>query len=87
MLKIGGFDGGLGGMAMVQELRAELLRARAKGKKIVAYVEGSAVGEEYYLAAVADKIIAPPGSAVGGFGKSLAIYRLKGLYKKIGIEY
>ena len=33
MLKIGGFDGGLGGMAMVQELRAELERARKKGKK------------------------------------------------------
>lgn len=87
MLKIGGFGGGLGGMAIVQEIRAELERARKKGKKIVAYVEGSALGDEYYLAAIADKIVAPPGAAIGGFGKSLEIYRLKGLYKKIGIEW
>ncbi|MEE8638359.1 MAG: signal peptide peptidase SppA [Candidatus Margulisiibacteriota bacterium] len=87
MLKIGGFAGGLGGMAIVQEIRAELERARKKGKKIVAYVEGSAMGDEYYLASVADKIVAPPGAAIGGFGKSIEIYRLKGLFKKIGIEW
>lgn len=87
MLRIGGFGGGLGGMAIVQEIRAELSRARKKGKKIVAYVEGSAVGDEYYLASIADKIVAPPGAAIGGFGKSIEIYRLKGLFKKLGIEY
>lgn len=87
MLKIGGFGGGLGGMAMVQEIRSELERARKSGKKIVAYVEGSAVGDEYYLASVADRIVAPPASAIGGFGKSIEIYRIKGLFKKLGIEY
>lgn len=86
MLKLGGFGGGLGGMAVVQEIRSELKRARKKGKKIVAYVEGSALGDEYYLAAIADKIVAPPGAVIGGFGKSLGIYRIKGLFKKIGIE-
>jgi protease-4 len=86
MLKIGGFGGGLGGMAIVQEIRSELIRARKKGKKIVAYIEGSALGDEYYLASVADKIVAPPGAAIGGFGKSLQIYKIKGLFKKIGIE-
>ncbi|MFH1347248.1 MAG: signal peptide peptidase SppA [Candidatus Margulisiibacteriota bacterium] len=87
MLRIGGFSGGLGGMAMVQEIRAELQRARKAGKKIVAYIEGSAVGDEYYLASVADRIMAPPGAAIGGFGKSLEVYRLKGFLKKIGVEY
>jgi protease-4 len=87
MLRIGGFDGGLGGMAMVQELRREIGRAKEKGKKVIAYIEGSAVGDEYYLASVADKIIAPPGAAIGGFGKSIAIIRLKGLYNKFGIEW
>lgn len=86
MLRIGGFGGGLGGMAIVQEIRAELIRAKKKGKKIVAFIEGDAIGDEYYLAAVADKIVAPPGAAIGGFGKSLEIYRIKGLYKKIGID-
>jgi protease-4 len=86
MLRIGGFGGGLGGMAIVQEIRAELEHARKQGKKIVAYVEGSALGDEYYLASIADKIVAPPGAVIGGFGKSIEIYRMKGLYKKIGIE-
>lgn len=87
MLKIRGFEGGLGGMAVVQEIRAELRRAREKGKKIIAYVEGGALGDEYYLAAFADKIVAPPGAAIGGFGKSIGIYRMKGLFEKLGIEW
>ena len=88
MIKLGGMgEGGLGGMAVVQELRSELILVKKKGKKIVAYVEGSAVGNEYYLASVADQIIAPPASAIGGFGKSIQIYRLKGLFKKLGIDW
>ncbi|MDD5593172.1 MAG: S49 family peptidase, partial [Candidatus Margulisbacteria bacterium] len=86
-IRLGGFSGGLGGAAVVQEMRAELLRAKAKGKKIVVYIEGSAIGDEYYLASVADKIVAAPGSGVGGFGKSLEIYRFGGLFKKFGVEY
>lgn len=87
LVRISGFSGGLGGMAAVQEIRAELLRARGKGKKIIAYIDGSALGDEYYLAAVADKIIAAPGTAIGGFGKSIEIYRVAGLFKKFGIEW
>jgi protease IV len=86
-LRLGGFEGGLGSAAVVQELRAELLRAKVKGKKIVAYIEDSALGDEYYLASAADKIVAAPGSVLGGFGRSLAIYRFGDLFKKFGIEY
>lgn len=86
-LRLGGFSGGLGGAAVVQELRTELLRAKARGKKIVAYIEGSALGDEYYLASAADKIIAAPGSLIGGFGRSLAIYRFGGLFRKYGVDY
>ncbi|MGB9613406.1 MAG: signal peptide peptidase SppA, partial [Candidatus Margulisiibacteriota bacterium] len=87
LLRIKGFEGGLGGMAVVQEIRSELLRAKEKGKKIIAYVEGSALGDEYYLASVADKIVAAPGSAIGGFGKSLALYRASGFFEKLGVEW
>ena len=86
-LRIRGFSGGLGGSAMVQEMRSELQRARTKGKKIIAYVEGSAIGDEYYLASVADKIIAAPGSGIGGFGKSIEVYRMAGLFDKFGISW
>ncbi|HVN67293.1 MAG TPA: signal peptide peptidase SppA, partial [Candidatus Sulfotelmatobacter sp.] len=87
LIRLGGFEGGLGGAAAVQEIRAELARAKAKGKKIVAYVEGSALGDEYYLASIADKIVAAPGSGIGGFGKSVAVYRFWGLFKKLGIDW
>ena len=87
LIRVGGFEGGLGGAAVVQELRAELLRAKEKGKKIVVYIEGSALGDEYYLASVADKIVAAPGSAVGGFGKSIEVYRFAGLFDKLGVEW
>ncbi|MDI6731021.1 MAG: signal peptide peptidase SppA [Candidatus Margulisbacteria bacterium] len=87
MLRIGGFDGGMGGMAMVQEMREELVLAKQKGKKVVAYLDGGALGDEYYLAAIADKIITPPGSGIGGLGKSVSIIRLEGLFEKFGIEW
>ncbi|MDD4178989.1 MAG: signal peptide peptidase SppA [Candidatus Margulisbacteria bacterium] len=87
ILRLSGFDGGLGGAAVVQEMREEIGRAKAKGKKVIAYVEGSAVGDEYYLASAADKIVAAPGSGIGGFGRSIAIYRFPETFKKLGIEW
>jgi protease-4 len=87
IIRIGGFSGGLGGQAMVQEIRAALLRCKTKGKKILAYIEGSAIGDEYYLASVADKIVAAPGSGIAGFGKSIELYRFRGLFEKFGVEW
>jgi len=87
MLRLGGFSGGLGGMAVVQEIRSELKKAAESGKKIVAYLEGSALGEEYYLAAMADKIVAPPGVAIGGLSKSVTIYRVRGFFDKLGVDW
>jgi len=86
ILKIRGFDGGLGSYGIVQEIRSELLKAKAKGKKVVAYLEEGTLGDEYYLAAAADRIVAPPSGTVGGLGKSVSILRIKGLLEKFGIE-
>lgn len=86
MLKIRGFEGGLGSFGIVQEIRGELLRARSKGKKIIAYLEEGTLGDEYYLASVADEIVAPPSGTVGGLGKSISVIRVKGLLEKFGIE-
>jgi protease IV len=86
LLRIKGFDGGLGSLAIVQEIRGELLKSKAKGKKIVAYLEEGTMGDEYYLASVADKVIAPSAGTVGGIGKSMNIVKVKGLLEKLGIE-
>jgi protease-4 len=86
ILKIKGFDGGMGSFAIVQEIRSELLRSKAKGKKIVAYMEEGTLGDEYYLASVADKVIAPPAGTVGGIGKSINIIKVRGLLEKLGVQ-
>ncbi|MFH1542613.1 MAG: signal peptide peptidase SppA, partial [bacterium] len=86
-LRVGGMGDSLSGLAKMQELRAELVNFKKTGKKIVAYIEGAALSEEYYLAAIADKIVAPPGCMIGGFGKAMSVMRLKGLFEKLGIEW
>jgi len=86
ILKIKGFEGGLGSFAIVQEIRSELLKAKAKGKKIVAYLEEGTLGDEYYLASVADKVIAPSAGTVGGLGKSINVIKIKGFLEKYGVE-
>ncbi len=86
ILRVHGFDGGLGSYAIVQEIRTELLKAKAKGKKIVAYMEEGTLGDEYYLSSVADVVVAPPGGTVGGLGKSINIMKVNGLLEKIGVE-
>ncbi|MFC1559804.1 signal peptide peptidase SppA [Candidatus Margulisiibacteriota bacterium] len=86
ILKIKGFEGGIGSLGIVQGIREELKKAKAKDKLIIAYIESSALGEEYYLASVADYIVAPPNATVGGIGKSISIVRIKGLLEKLGVE-
>jgi protease-4 len=86
ILKIRGFGGGLGSFAIVQEIRSELLKSKEKGKKIVAYLEEGTMGDEYYLASVADVVVVPSAGTVGGIGKSVNMVKIKGLLEKFGIE-
>jgi len=87
MLKINGFQGGLATDALVQELRSDLIKFKKSGRKIVAYLTNGADGPEYYLAAVADKIVAPNGSTLGGMGKSIGVQKFGGLFDKFGIQW
>jgi protease-4 len=87
LLKVTDFGGGLGSTAVVQEIREQLCEVKRKGKKVVVYVEDSALGDGYYLISVADKIIAPEGSSFGGFSRKIEITRLHDLYEKLGIEW
>jgi protease-4 len=71
----------------VQEIRREIYEARASGKRVVAYVDGDAIGPAYYLASAAELVVVPPVGAVGGLGTMAVIERYGGLLKKIGIEW
>src|SRR3989475_5913273 len=58
-----------GGVAVSQELYAEIRRLRAKkDKTVVAYLSSTGASGAYYVACAADKIVANPGTIVGSIG-------------------
>jgi len=58
-----------GGVAVAQELYAEVRRLRdEKGKTVVAYLSSVGASGAYYVACAADQIVANPGSVVGSIG-------------------
>lgn len=57
-----------GDVAASQELYAEVLRLREKGKTVVAYFSSTGASGAYYVACAADLIIANPGTVVGSIG-------------------
>lgn len=87
VLHIYDFSSGLGGEALVQELRREILKIRQRGKKVVAYLDGNAGGREYYLASAADKIVTPNLSMAGGFGTEITVTKITELSKKLGFNW
>ena len=87
ILRISGFEGGIGSIGIVQEIRSELKQFKASGKKVIVYIESGAMGDEYYLASVGDKIVSPYGASIGGLGRSLAVTRLGKLSDKVGVEW
>jgi protease IV len=58
-----------GGVAVSQEIYAELRRLREKkDKTIVAYLSSTGASGAYYVACAANKIVANPGTIVGSIG-------------------
>lgn len=58
-----------GGVAVSQELYAEIKRLREKkDKTVVAYVSSTGASGAYYVACAANKIVANPGTIIGSIG-------------------
>lgn len=58
-----------GGVAVSQEIYAEIKRLREKkDKTIVAYLSSTGASGAYYIACAADRIVANPGTIVGSIG-------------------
>ena len=72
-----------GSVAPVQEIYSELKKL---GKPIVASMGSTAASGGYYIAAIADEILANPGTLTGSIGVIMQFTKLKGLYEKIGLE-
>lgn len=75
-----------GTVGAVQEIHAELLRCKAKGKKVVASLGDVAASGGYYLASAADRVVADPGTITGSIGVLLTFGNLQGLFQKIGVQ-
>ena len=80
-------DGGMGGVAQVEEFRKALENFRQSGKAIVSYIENPTNGS-YYLASVSDKIYMTPHD--GGMnmfgGLSSQMIFLKDALDRLGIN-
>jgi protease-4 len=73
------------GWARAGEIRDALLRVRAKGKKLTAFLEDSG-NMEYYMASAADEIVALPEAILEIHGLSAEVMFLKGAFEKLGVE-
>ena len=68
------------------EVREELKKARAEGKKVVIFIDRVAM-TGYHLASIADKIVLDPQGAVRLQGYSLSRTYLKGTLEKLGLGF
>ena len=75
-----------GTVGAVQEIYAEVMRCKAKGKKVVASLGDVAASGGYYLASSADKIVSNPGTITGSIGVILEFGNLETLFQKIGVR-
>lgn len=75
-----------GTVASVQNIYSELLRAKEKGKKIVALFRDVAASGGFYIAMAADQIVAEPGTITGSVGVIMQTSNVEGLFDKIGVK-
>jgi protease-4 len=78
---------GFSNMAVAQEIRNEMLLARERGKKVIAYMAGGGGLTDYLVASAADTIVMPETMMIGPFGLMTRIQLMKGLMDKLGFEF
>jgi protease IV len=79
------FDGASGGWATLEELRGELVRIRAAGKKVFAYMV-SGTGRDYYVATAAHKIYIDPAGGVRLVGMAGTTMYFRGAFEQFGVQ-
>jgi protease-4 len=73
------------GWAQIEEVREAMLRLRARGGKVVAYLQGGGM-KDYFLAAAADRIVAHPNSRLSIVGLRVEVYFFADLLEKLGAK-
>ncbi|MGI5838867.1 MAG: signal peptide peptidase SppA [bacterium] len=75
-----------GSSAAAQEIGVEVGRLREAGKTVVASMGDTAASGGYWVAALADKIVANPSTTTGSIGVIIQYSNYEELYRKAGIE-
>lgn len=86
VIRLGGLHASLGTLAAVQEIKAELVKAKQDGKHIIVYIDQWAMLPEYYLATVADTIVMPELGTLSHLGLEVEVTKTIGFLEKFGFE-
>ncbi|HMG57418.1 MAG TPA: signal peptide peptidase SppA [Kofleriaceae bacterium] len=78
------FDGATAGWAALEELRDEIARIRAAGKKVFGYMV-SGTARDYYVASAADKIYVDPAGGLRLVGMAGTTMYFRGTFEQFGI--
>jgi len=75
------------GWAKAQELRASIQALRARGRRVIAYLETSKMGAnvEYYVAVAANEVRVAPATRSPMIGLAAEYLFLGGLWEKLGV--
>ncbi|MAP89088.1 signal peptide peptidase SppA [Candidatus Poribacteria bacterium] len=79
-------DSGGGFVLAADEIWRELQLLKQVGKPLIVSMGDTAASGGYYIATLADQIIAEPSTVTGSIGVFTGRLNLKGLYDKIGIK-
>jgi protease-4 len=75
-----------GSSPAAQEIGMEVEKLKQAGKIVVASMGDMAASGGYWIAALADKIVANPATMTGSIGVIMELQNLEELYRKIGID-
>jgi protease-4 len=78
-------DGFSSGWSTTSEIRDQLARLKAKGKKVYAFMVAGTM-RQYYLASIADKIYLDPAGGIRLQGFAATTLYFKGVFDKLGVE-
>ncbi len=87
LLRIKSLDGDLSNIALVQEIRKELEKGKAFGKKVYVYLDGWAPMPSYYLASVGDVVVMPPLGSIHQLGIQFEVLKFDDLMNRFGVKY
>lgn len=75
-----------GGVVASWEMGEAIKRVKAAGKPVVVSMGDAAASGGYWISAMADKIVASPGTMTGSIGVIMQLQNLTGVYDKVGYK-